>query len=214
MLEPKLLLLDEPLSALDPNLRKQVRSELKALQRRTGITFIFVTHDQEEALSMSDNIALMCKGRIEQIGTPQQLYLQPKTRFAAGFLGSVNWIGPVGVRPEAIRISRQKPDASTRSSAATVETATFLGSSVQIETKLQSGESVVSEISRLDQTSLLVRMCTCGGRPPTSCDHPHEPSPLVPDADLARTGLAVLRADGDHRRVQSAHPRSIRRRNE
>jgi spermidine/putrescine transport system ATP-binding protein len=152
VLEPKLLLLDEPLSALDPNLRKQVRSDLKVLQRRTGITFIFVTHDQEEALSMSDTIALMCKGRIEQIGTPQQLYLQPKTRFAAGFLGSVNWIGPVGVRPEAIRISREKPDDSARSSAAIVEAATFLGNSVHVEAKLPSGESVVSEISRLDQT--------------------------------------------------------------
>ena len=152
VLEPKLLLLDEPLSALDPNLRKQVRSELKALQRRTGITFIFVTHDQEEALSMSDNIALMRKGRIEQIGTPQQLYLQPKTRFAAGFLGSVNWIGPVGVRPEAIRISREKPDDNTRSFAATVEAATFLGNSIHVEAKLPSGERVVSEISRLDHT--------------------------------------------------------------
>ena len=87
VLEPKLLLLDEPLSALDPNLRKQVRSELKVIQRRTGVTFVFVTHDQEEALSMSDNIALMHKGRLEQVGTPRQLYLEPKTRFAAGFLG-------------------------------------------------------------------------------------------------------------------------------
>jgi ABC-type Fe3+/spermidine/putrescine transport system ATPase subunit len=101
---------------------------------------------------MSDTIALMCKGRIEQIGTPQQLYLQPKTRFAAGFLGSVNWIGPVGVRPEAIRISREKPHDNTRSSAATVEAATFLGNSIHVEAKLPSGERVVSEISRLDQT--------------------------------------------------------------
>ena len=93
VLEPKLCCWMSRLSALDPNLRKQVRSELKALQRRTGVTFIFVTHDQEEALSMSDTIALMHKGRLEQVGTPQQLYLQPKTRFAAGFLGSVNWIG-------------------------------------------------------------------------------------------------------------------------
>ena len=109
MLEPAILLLDEPLSALDPNLRKQVRAELKSLQRRTGVTFIFVTHDQEEALSMSDTIALLNKGRLEQVGTPQQLYLQPDTRFVAGFLGAVNWLGPVGVRPEATRISRQKP---------------------------------------------------------------------------------------------------------
>jgi ABC-type Fe3+/spermidine/putrescine transport system ATPase subunit len=150
VLEPKLLLLDEPLSALDPNLRKQVRSELKALQRRTGVTFIFVTHDQEEALSMSDTIALMHKGRLEQTGTPRQLYMEPKTRFAAGFLGSVNWIGSIGVRPEAMRLSRQTPDEGARSSAATVQGATFFGSSVHVEAKLASGESIVSEISRLD----------------------------------------------------------------
>ena len=152
VLEPKILLLDEPLSALDPNLRKQVRSELKTLQRRTGVTFIFVTHDQEEALSMSDNIALMHKGRLEQVGTPRQLYLEPKTRFAAGFLGTVNWIGRIGVRPEATRISRGTPDGDARSSAATVQGATFFGSSVHIEAKLSSGESVVSETSRLDET--------------------------------------------------------------
>jgi spermidine/putrescine transport system ATP-binding protein len=151
VLEPKLLLLDEPLSALDPNLRKQVRSELRALQRRTGVTFVFVTHDQEEALSMSDNIALMCNGRLEQLGTPRQLYLEPRTRFAAGFLGAVNWIGEVGVRPEATRISREKPGDGARSSAATVKGATFLGSSLHVEAKLASGENVVSEISRLDQ---------------------------------------------------------------
>jgi spermidine/putrescine transport system ATP-binding protein len=152
VLEPKLLLLDEPLSALDPNLRKQVRLELKALQRRTGITFVFVTHDQEEALSMSDNIALMYKGRLEQLGPPRQLYLEPKTRFAAGFLGAVNWIGSVGVRPEATRISREKPDDGARSSVATVKGAIFLGGSVHVEAKLVSGEKVVSEMSRLDQS--------------------------------------------------------------
>jgi spermidine/putrescine transport system ATP-binding protein len=150
VLEPKLLLLDEPLSALDPNLRKQVRSELKALQRRTGVTFIFVTHDQEEALSLSDTIGLMYKGRLEQAGTPRQLYLEPATRFVAGFLGSINWIGVVGVRPEATRISRERPADGARSSLATIQGATFFGSSVHVEAKLASGESVISEISRLD----------------------------------------------------------------
>jgi ABC-type Fe3+/spermidine/putrescine transport system ATPase subunit len=151
VLEPEILLLDEPLSALDPNLRKQVRGELKALQRRIGVTFIFVTHDQEEALSMSDTIALMNQGKLEQVGSPQQLYLQPKTRFAAGFLGAVNWMGPIGVRPEATRISRQKPDENAKGSAAIVEGATFLGSSVQVHAKLTSGEIVISEFSRLDE---------------------------------------------------------------
>src|SRR3954469_16810593 len=77
VLQPDVLLLDEPLSALDPNLRKQVRAELKSLQRRVGTTFLFVTHDQEEALSLSDQIAVMNKGLLEQVGTPEDIYLRP-----------------------------------------------------------------------------------------------------------------------------------------
>ena len=99
VLEPQLLLLDEPLAALDPALRKQMRSELKAMQRKTGITFLFVTHDQEEALSMSDRVAVMNRGRVEQFSTPEDVYLRPATRFVAGFLGPVNWFGDAGLRP-------------------------------------------------------------------------------------------------------------------
>src|SRR5205814_6917044 len=90
VLQPDVLLLDEPLAALDPKLRKQMRTELKALQARVGTTFLFVTHDQEEALSMSDTIAVMNCGRVEQVGAPEEIYLRPKTRFVAGFLGAVN----------------------------------------------------------------------------------------------------------------------------
>jgi ABC-type Fe3+/spermidine/putrescine transport system ATPase subunit len=150
VLEPDVLLLDEPLSALDPNLRKQVRLELKALQRRVGITFIFVTHDQEEALSLSDTIALMNRGRIEQTGTPQDLYVRPKTRFAANFLGNVNWIGEVGVRPEAMRITREPPRTGVPSVSGVVENATFLGSYVHVQARLSSGQVVVAEVSRLE----------------------------------------------------------------
>src|SRR5579864_8121751 len=106
VVEPDVLLLDEPLAALDPKLRKQMRIELKELQRRVGITFLFVTHDQEEALSMSDSIAVMNQGRVEQVGTPEDVYLRPRTRFVAGFLGAVNWIGGAGLRPEVTRICR------------------------------------------------------------------------------------------------------------
>jgi spermidine/putrescine transport system ATP-binding protein len=88
--EPKVLLLDEPLSALDAKLRTQMRSELKQLQKRLGITFIFVTHDQEEALTMSDRIAVISCGRLEQIGTVNEIYYQPATRFVATFIGETN----------------------------------------------------------------------------------------------------------------------------
>ncbi|MFK8081610.1 MAG: ABC transporter ATP-binding protein [Granulosicoccus sp.] len=89
---PKVLLLDEPLSALDLKLRQQMRMELKALQRNTGITFVFVTHDQEEALSMSDRIAVMSAGRIQQVGTPADIYEKPANRFIADFIGDTNLI--------------------------------------------------------------------------------------------------------------------------
>ena len=90
--EPEVLLLDEPLAALDLKLRRQLQTELRALQRRLGITFVFVTHDQDEALAMSDRIAVLNAGRIEQLGAAADLYEQPRTRFVAQFLGSCNLI--------------------------------------------------------------------------------------------------------------------------
>ena len=89
---PRVLLLDEPLSALDLKLRQAMRLELKALQAKTGITFIFVTHDQEEALTMSDRLAVMSAGRIQQVGTPVEIYEQPANRFVAEFIGDTNLI--------------------------------------------------------------------------------------------------------------------------
>lgn len=94
--EPRVLLLDEPLAALDLQLRRQLRTGLHALQRRLGITFVLVTHDQEEALSLSDRVAVMRSGRLEQIGTGETLYHHPASRFVASFLGECNWL-PVRV---------------------------------------------------------------------------------------------------------------------
>ena len=90
MLRPRVLLLDEPLGALDAKLRKQLQLELRAVQREVGITFVYVTHDQEEALTMSDQIAVLAEGRIEQVGPPQEIYSAPATTFVAGFLGAAN----------------------------------------------------------------------------------------------------------------------------
>jgi spermidine/putrescine transport system ATP-binding protein len=89
---PKVLLLDEPLSALDLKLRKDMQIELKRLQHETGITFIFVTHDQEEALTMSDRLAVMDKGRILQVGSPRDIYERPAQRFVADFIGETNFL--------------------------------------------------------------------------------------------------------------------------
>jgi spermidine/putrescine transport system ATP-binding protein len=90
--EPKVILLDEPLAALDANLRRQMQVFLKQIQRRIRTTFVFVTHDQDEAITMSDRIVVMSQGRIEQQGTPQDLYFRPRTRFVAGFFGDNNLI--------------------------------------------------------------------------------------------------------------------------
>jgi spermidine/putrescine transport system ATP-binding protein len=87
---PRVLLLDEPLGALDAKLRKQLQLELRAVQREVGITFVYVTHDQEEALTMSDQIAVLAEGRVEQVGPPQEIYSAPATTFVAGFLGAAN----------------------------------------------------------------------------------------------------------------------------
>jgi spermidine/putrescine transport system ATP-binding protein len=152
VLEPDVLLLDEPLSALDPNLRKQVRAELKNIQRQTGITFLFVTHDQEEALSVSDRLGVMSGGELRQVGTPEDLYLRPQTRFVASFLGLVNWIDGVGVRPEATRVTKEPHEAGPRARPAKVVQSTFLGNCVHVEARMNEGQTVVAEVSRLGES--------------------------------------------------------------
>jgi putative spermidine/putrescine transport system ATP-binding protein len=121
--EPKVLLLDEPLGALDLKLREQMQEELKSLQKEVGITFVFVTHDQGEALAMSDRLAIFNEGRIVQIGRPSEVYERPNSRFVAGFVGSSNVLPPefahehggskywTSLRPEKIAIARNGASA-------------------------------------------------------------------------------------------------------
>jgi spermidine/putrescine transport system ATP-binding protein len=112
---PAVLLLDEPLGALDLKLRKQMQVELKRIQQEVGITFIYVTHDQEEAMTMSDRIAVMNKGRYEQLGDPESLYERPATRFVAGFLGVSNLLpGRVEETADAYAVCRLGDDAIVR----------------------------------------------------------------------------------------------------
>ncbi len=109
VLRPTVLLLDEPLGALDQKLRREMQLELKRLQRTLGITFVFVTHDQEEALTMSDRIAVMNRGVVEQLGTAEQVFERPRTRFVAEFMGATNFLNDGArrfvVRPEKLRLS-------------------------------------------------------------------------------------------------------------
>ena len=101
---PKVLLLDEPLGALDLRLRKDMQNELKRIQQQMGITFIYVTHDQEEALTMSDTVVVMDKGRIQQIGTPEDIYNEPKNAFVADFIGESNILNGVMVRDKVVKM--------------------------------------------------------------------------------------------------------------
>ena len=129
--QPQVLLLDEPLGALDLKLREQMQSELKALQRRLGITFLFITHDQHEALSMSDRIGVFNRGRLEQVGTPGEVYETPPTRFVAQFVGAANVLdgeaarrltgqASAMLRPERIRLG-DAPDARASGVVAEVQ---------------------------------------------------------------------------------------------
>src|SRR5215469_14024823 len=148
VLAPDVLLLDEPLAALDPKLRQQMRLELKAMQRRVGITFLLVTHDQQEALSLSDQIAVMNAGRLEQVGSPEEIYLRPRTKFVAGFLGEVNWINGIGIRPEATRVGRCLEMSRLGCHPAVVTGTVFLGDCVQVLARLSTGEQAIARVPR------------------------------------------------------------------
>jgi ABC-type Fe3+/spermidine/putrescine transport system ATPase subunit len=142
ILKPYLLLMDEPLSNLDAKLRLRVRTELKDIQRRLGITTIYVTHDQEEALSLSDYVAVMNRGRLEQAGTPEEVYYSPATAFAADFSGPANFVLHQGkyylVRPEWFSV--HPAGAAVRAAftlAGRIESADFLGRVIRLRVSLE-----------------------------------------------------------------------------
>jgi len=167
--QPKVLLLDEPLSALDLKLRKEMQIELKRLQTETGITFIFVTHDQEEALTMSDRIAVMSAGKIQQVGTAKDIYIHPKNRFVASFIGETNFLTgdaedgalrlgtgerievpglraggtvTVSIRPEQLRLGR----AEDGGLQAKVKTLVYFGTDTHCHLALADGTEVVARL--------------------------------------------------------------------
>lgn len=149
---PRVLLLDEPLGALDLKLREQMQGELKNLQRQLGITFIFVTHDQTEALSMSDRVAVFNRGRIEQVDTPRNLYMKPATTFVAAFVGTSNVVrgelalalhgstSPFSLRPEHIRLGTPEPGGSQVQVGGLLHDIQYQGSTTRLEVQLESGQ--------------------------------------------------------------------------
>ena len=164
---PKALLLDEPLGALDLKLREQMQVELKAIQREVGITFVFVTHDQEEALTMSDRIAVFNEGRIEQIGTPAEVYERPATEFVAGFVGTSNLLrgeaslkvlgleGVFSVRPEKIHLGDpSQPLADGEHGAdGTVAEVVYVGDATRFVVDLDAGGRLVALQQNVHRTS-------------------------------------------------------------
>jgi putative spermidine/putrescine transport system ATP-binding protein len=165
---PRVLLLDEPLGALDLKLRQQMQVELKSIQKRVGITFIFVTHDQEEALTMSDRIAVFSEGKIEQVGTPADVYERPASPFVAGFVGTSNLIsGEVAkritgseqmfsVRPEKIHLGAS--DAKTEKDMVTVNgvirDVVYLGLFTRYLVEIEGGGDLVVVEQNLKTTSM------------------------------------------------------------
>jgi putative spermidine/putrescine transport system ATP-binding protein len=164
VVQPKVLLLDEPLGALDLKLREQMQVELKQIQRELGITFIFVTHDQEEALTLSDRIAVFHDGRIVQLGTPQDLYERPASRFVADFVGTSNLFdhersaaligreGEHSIRPEKLTLASRPASAPGEHSAeGTVVESIYVGSGIRRVIDLDAGMRV-TVLERNDRT--------------------------------------------------------------
>lgn len=144
---PAVLLLDEPLGALDLKLREQMQLELKELQREVGITFIFVTHDQEEALTMSDRIAVFNHGRIEQLGTPREIYENPQSSFVSEFVGQTNKLTidgiRINIRPEHIELTKNSTGVG-RSITGSITDLIFVGSVTRYRFKGIDGSSLIS----------------------------------------------------------------------
>jgi putative spermidine/putrescine transport system ATP-binding protein len=169
VIKPKVLLLDEPLGALDLKLREEMQVELKGLQRDVGITFVFVTHDQDEALTMSDRIAVFNNGKIEQVGTAAEIYEQPNSEFVAGFVGTSNVIkgeaaekllgrsGVFSVRPEKIHIDTDLSapvDSDMEQVKGTVAEVIYVGSSTRFVVDLEAGARLVAVQQNLQTSSM------------------------------------------------------------
>jgi putative spermidine/putrescine transport system ATP-binding protein len=166
--QPRVLLLDEPLGALDLKLRQAMQIELKSIQERLSMTFIYVTHDQEEALTMSDRLAVMNQGKVEQVGSPAEVYERPATGFVAGFVGASNVLAgdaaftitgqrqAITVRPEKIRLGRtdERPQADEVSAIGVVRDVVYVGAFTRYVVDLEAGGELVVLEQNLTMSSM------------------------------------------------------------
>jgi sulfate transport system ATP-binding protein len=149
--EPRVLLLDEPFGALDAKVRAELREWLRRLHDEVHVTTVLVTHDQEEAMAISDHIAVMDNGRIEQVGGPRELYDQPANRFVMGFLGPVSQVGEQLVRPHDISISLSPEEGARQAQVARV---VHLGFEVRVELRLEGDATVSAQVTRHEAEQL------------------------------------------------------------
>ena len=161
---PEVLLLDEPLGALDLQLRRQMQLELKRLQKKLGITFIYITHDQEEAINMSDRIVVMDKGIFQQVGTPDEVYNRPKNEFVARFVGNANIIPGEGGESLAIRTENILLDVPGGIEAV-VKDKSFAGGLMRIELETTGGTTVVATRHGIDYAAEVGQTMTIGWEP-------------------------------------------------
>ena len=161
---PEVLLLDEPLGALDLQLRRQMQLELKRLQKKLGITFIYITHDQEEAINMSDRIVVMDKGVFQQVGTPDEVYNRPKNEFVARFVGNANIIPGEGGESLAIRTENILLDVPGGIEAV-VKDKSFAGGLMRIELETTGGTTVVATRHGIDYAAEVGQTMTIGWEP-------------------------------------------------
>ena len=187
---PSALLLDEPLGALDLKLRQTMQLELKRIQREVGITFVFVTHDQEEALTMSDRIAVMNEGRVEQIGTPEEIYHQPASEFVAGFIGMANLLPATMETVDGARATAVLPDGTAVSAAAVEgltrgDPATFMIRPERMRLLVGSSEGISAEVVDLVFQGPLIRfeLKTAEGSSIVAHVGPDESLPLLRPGD-------------------------------
>jgi putative spermidine/putrescine transport system ATP-binding protein len=167
ILKPRVLLLDEPLGALDLKLRQEMQIELKSLQQQVGITFVYVTHDQEEALTMSDRLAVFNHGKIEQVGSPAEIYESPHSEFVAGFVGVSNLLrgtvakqivgrdGTFSIRPEKIHLLDEggKPPKDTYSARGRISDVIYLGMYTRYQVEIDGGSTLTVAQQNLETTN-------------------------------------------------------------
>jgi sulfate transport system ATP-binding protein len=193
--EPEVLLLDEPFGALDARVRAELRDWLRRLHEEVHVTTVFVTHDQEEAMEVADQVAVMNRGRIEQVGGPRELYEHPATEFVMGFVGKVNRVGDAYIRPHEVVICHPDQDGCI---AARIERIVTLGFDNRLELTLPDGERVWAQLTRDEVAALRPEVGQTVGVDLSRSRRPaQQPAGYVPAAPMAPAATVIPMPNGE-----------------